>query len=294
MKTYQLIYMAMATACLSLSACSNQEELAVAEKKVPLEIAIKGCTTRSIISGNTLPNDSQLGIYAVNTDNVIAYKNILATATDNVWKMAEPIYLTELEKHIYAYYPYNEATEFNNLPIDAREQTDYLYGYAVNANNMLTTVNASNPKADILLKHAMARITLNIKKSANNVTEQGTVLQAILAGVPLTSSLDIRSGEMKTAMSGDLVIATKVALSMEGENVDILVPPTETEVVLSLNINEKYHSIKMPAIWEAGQQYTYTVEITNNSLAVSEATIAPWENNLQDGIEVGDENYVEN
>jgi len=279
-------------------ACTEQDEtIATNAKEVPLEISLKGCDTRTVITGNTLPDNSQLGIFAVNNDDKISYNNVLSTYTDKQWTTAKTIYLTESGKRIYAYYPYSEKASLDNLSINTREQIDYLYGYAVGENNQMTTVNATSPKANILLKHAMARITLNIKKPKKDADSKGDIYGIILAGVPLSGNLDLRNGKMTTADNGDLTISTKFQLSTEGTNVDILVPPIEgavQETMLSLNINDKYYSVWMPARkWESGKQYTYAVEVADGALKISEATITPWNNNQQDGIEVGDDNYVE-
>lgn len=298
MKSYQHLSIIAAISCFAwlLSACTEQNE-AIADadgEAVPLEINLKGCDTRAVITGNTLPDESILGIFAVNDDNKVGYNNIHSVYTQNQWTLSETVYLTESDKRIYAYYPYSEEANLNSVSINTQEQIDHLYGYAVNENNQMTTVNATNPKANILLKHALSRITLHIKKAESNKKE-GAVYNVALAGVPLSATLDISNGSIKTADNGDLVIKSVIKLTTEGENIDILVPPTKAEnIMLSIDINEKYHSVQMPVgVWKSGQQYTYTVEVSDNSLQIGEASITPWDDNLQEGIEVGDNNYVE-
>lgn len=300
MKQYKHLSAVVALLCsvLLMSACTEQDEIsAVSGKVAPLEITLKGCGTRTVITGNTLPDGSQLGIFAVNGGDQIAYENIFSTYTGKQWTIAETVYLTESEKWIYAYYPYSEKAELNSVSVNTREQVDYLYGYAVDANNQMTTVNVASPKANILLKHAMSRVTLHIKKAKAN-EKNSVVNSVILAGVPLSATLDIRNGDMKVANNGDLVINSMlIKLTDEGENVDILIPPMTNAAwsnMLTLNIDAKYYSVQIPANeWKAGQQYTYTVEVGDSSLTISEVSITPWTDNRQDGIEVGDNNYVE-
>ena len=298
MKAYKFIPRVIALICISisLSACNNQDETMLGEQKVPLEINIKGCATRTIITNSMLPDNSQLGIFAVNKDDQIANSNMEVLYINKQCKLAEPVYLAESEKNIYAYYPYVERTELGDLFIDTRSQTDYLYGYAVNDNDQKTTVSANNPKANILLKHAMARITLNIKKTEKNTGNEAYIYGIIFAGVSLVGNFDIKSGIMKATDKGDLVISTKFPLTVQSESVDILVPPIEgtQHVMLNLNISDKYHAVWMPAgEWKAGQQYTYSVAVGNNSFSISQAEITLWNNTEKEGIEVGDNNYVE-
>lgn len=299
MKQYQHLSAVVALLCsaLLLATCTEQDQItALSGKVIPLEISLKGCSPRTVITGNILPEGSQLGIFAVNGDDQIAYENIFSTYTVKQWTIAETVFLAEAGEWIYAYYPYSEKARLNSVPVNTREQVDYLYGYAVDANNQMTTVNMVNHKANILLKHAMSRITLHVKKAKAN-EKSGVVNGMMLAGVPLSATLDIRNGDMKTADNGDLVINSMFKLTEEGGNVDILVPPITNAVrsiVLTLNIDEKYHSVQMPAgEWKSGQQYTYMVEVGDSSLTISEASITRWTDNRQDGIEVGDNNYVE-
>lgn len=295
-KAFIFCVIAILYVTMSFSACSNESESVNDGIQIPLEINLKGCSTRAVINGDKLPSGSQFGIYAINSDGEIGYSNVLTKYENNLCDMIETIYLTEKDKEIVAYYPYSEKASLNSLYINSRAQIDYMYGYAVNENDEKVTVNASFPKADILLKHAMSRVTLNIRKSENNAGSVDYVYSAMLAGVPLSGSLNLQTGEMTTADNGDLVVSTEIPLTIDGENVDILVPPCEItpNVGLNLKIGEKYYYAQMPRTeLKSGQQYTYTVEVSNGSLVISKASITPWIENRQDDIEIGDDNYVE-
>lgn len=298
MKTKAFIFYAITIlyAAMSFSACSDESESVNNGIQIPLQINLKGCSTRTVINGDKLPTGSQFGIYAINSDGEIGYSNVLTKYENSQCNMAETIYLTEKDKEIVAYYPYSEKVLLNSLYIDSRAQIDYMYGYAVNENDEKVTVNASCPKADILLKHAMSRVTLSIRKSNNNAGSIEYVKSAMLTGVPLSGNLNLQTGEMTTASNGDLVVSTEFPLTINGESVDILVPPCEItpNVGLSLKIGEKYYYAQMPRTeLKSGQQYTYAVEVSNGSLLISKASITPWIENNQDGIEIGDDNYVE-
>ena len=176
------------------------------------------------------------------------------------------------------------------MPIDATTQTDYLYGYSADSDNRLTYVNTEQPKANIYFKHAMARVTMRIKKSADNektykfpyinllnvdksayvnVLEDGAILDA--SG---TSNLTAKPSDYALENSDNEIVA------------DFLVIPGNTEgkkIMLNMSDNissfENGLSAAVPVTnWEAGQQYTYMVTIKNHySLSITEADITPWD-----------------
>lgn len=303
MKTLHTIRQLAATVCsiLLLSACNNGEEENLATRQVPLELNLKEAATRSVITGTTLPQDSYFGIFGVAQENLDT--STVEEDMDNisVWyyegcELQETVYLDETPTVIYAYYPYNESTTLRSMYLSAQTQTDYLYGYSVNDNDFISTVNADNPRANILMKHAMSRITLRIK-----VSEQQSDIQDLygikLVNAYLAGELDIPSGKLALSDKGELSIPTKERLSTTAHSFDILAFPETTvqDITLSLNLNEVYYSVPMPAGgWKSGQQYTYEVTIDKGTLSISQATITPWNNNFLGDIVVEDDNYVEN
>lgn len=306
MKTYQiLLYKAALLGGLLGTSCSNQEEvLTASDRKVPLEVQIKSSGTRTVIMGTELPNQSNLGVFSVSKGNgETTASNVLASYANNRCDLAKTVYLAEVEENVYAYYPYSEKASLTSIPVEVKSQTDYLYGYAVDGKDEQTTVSALNPKANILLKHALARITLNIRKGEDN--ENFDIFSASLSGdLPVSGTLDITKGAIACNGYGDVYVSCKANITEAITfSLDILVFPadlSERDVLLSLNVidcdkNDKYVSAVLPkANWQSGQQYTYSVEIRNGNLVISQATITPWNDNLQDSIEITDNNYTNN
>lgn len=281
-----------------LSACSSNEEIAE-ENQVALQINIKGAQTRTIIPGTTLPEQSQLGIFTT-TNGLVNAQNTLATYANGQCTLFEPIYLNNIEQDVYAYYPYTERTDMDKMTIESKSQTDYLYGYSANANGKPMKVCNSNPQADLLLKHAMTRLTLHIQKADSNPEDELVLTQAYIVGIPYSGTLNIKTG-MISINPGTLDLKLNVAdkISMGGILADILVlPEHNANILLKLVVNQKWYTAPLyqtTAPWQSGHQYTYTVEIAaNGNMRITEATITPWNDHTQDGIEIGDTNYVEN
>ena len=161
-------------------------------------------------------------------------------------------------------------------------------------------VNTEQPKANIYFKHAMARVTMRIKKSADNektykfpyinllnvdksayvnILEDGAILDA--SG---TSNLTAKPSDYVLENSDNEIVA------------DFLVIPENTEgkkIMLNMSDNissfENGLSAAVPATsWEAGQQYTYTVTIGDGKFNISKAIITLWNNTTQDVINIGD------
>ena len=179
-KNQSIFYLAtMIGSMLSVASCNNAEEVDSIDKQVPLEIQVGGVqATRSIIEGNKLPEECQYGIFALEgssgdvalTDGINARVDYIKGAST----LSQNIYLPNgVNSTIYAYYPFNkeyDSTDFliGAMRIETDSQTDYLYGYSADSDNKLTQVNTEQPKANIYFKHALARVTMRIKKAADN------------------------------------------------------------------------------------------------------------------------------
>lgn len=308
-----ILYLAtMTVGMLSVASCSSEDEVTATGKQVPLEIQVSGVqTTRSIVEGTTLPEECQYGIFAMNGDGMNIIDNgmnvpvdyIKGTSTLN-WNVYLP---SGAEVPVYAYYPYNanyaSSDYVMHMPIDVTTQTDYLYGYSADSEKNLMYVKDTQPKASIYFKHALARVTMKIKKAAENEKSYKFPYISLL-NVDKSGYMNIREHGIINGISGTTNLTVKPSEygidNAESEIVvDFLVIPGNTEGKnITLNMSDNISSFEnglsaaVPATnWRAGQQYTYAVTIKNNVLDMSPAEISPWENNEQGGIEIGDNNY---
>lgn len=307
-----ILYLAtMTVGMLSVASCSSEDEVTDYGKQVPLEIQVSGVqqTTRSIVEGTTLPGGCEYGIFAMNeyyaiNDGInvrVSYDKGISTLNKNVYLPSG------MDVTVYAYYPYNAnyaSTDYAlKMPIEITTQTDYLYGRSVDGNNNYAFVNTAQPKANIHFRHALARVTMRIKKSAKNENLYKFPYISLL-NVDKSCYFSVWDGGGISDVSGTTNLTAKPSNygldDAESEIVvDFLVIPGITEgknITLNMGDNisnfENGLSAAVPATnWLAGQQYTYAVTINNNVLDVSPAEISPWENNEQGGIEVGDDNY---
>ena len=179
---------------------------------------------------------------------------------------------------------------------------DYLYGCSYDlASGTNATVSNAQPHATIYFKHALAQIRLIAYKTADYEGE-AYVTGFVVNGVPLHGTMDATTGSIIDTEWGDVPfnITNPSNLYVEGEGTNtyrFLAIPTEKVLnrTMLIELDGEYVMVPLPAtVWEAGQQYTYTLVVDkNHNVLVTEGEITPWENNTQEEITVGDDNYVE-
>lgn len=299
MKTYQYLLngVALMAGLFTFSACSNEDETMNTDKRVPLEIELKGIETRAIIEGSTLP-DCEFGMFVTDADGNIEHSGIRVYYMNNsVYKWDKDVMLDEADRYVYACYPYTGDYDGMNIVVSAGE-TDYLSGYAANSDLQKAPVNANNPKASIYMKHLLSRITLNICKAEGN-NDNLELYYAGFKGTYSSGWYNMKNGEFASRNANDYKIVMKSAIGYEPTKVEILAIPTETLEGVQLCLDGEtlgcdIYNIPMPAgEWKAGQQYTYNIVFESpEKVSISAADITPWEPNNQDEIIVGNENEV--
>lgn len=304
MKTYKNItsLIIFTIGCFGFATCSNQDEMVVEEENnlVPLEIEFKSIDTRASINGSSLPEYSDFGIYLTDKTNNIDINNALATYANKSCKLSQQIMLNGIPKYVYAYYPYAENISLTgNLPMIPMYSgtTDYLRGYSVNSSMQWTYVYNDAPKANILLKHVMARIILNIRKAEDN-QQKLELYDAIFNGINYYGSYNLLGDKFSTTKKGDVKINMKSEITHESTQVELLAIPMESTKGIQLVLDgtamgyDTYILTMPTGSWIAGQQYAYDVIFEDSKVSISAAQISLWKTNEQSGIEVGVDNKV--
>jgi len=284
MKRIQSIfYSAMiAGSMLSIAACNNENAPAI-DKQAELKVSVSGISnTRSIITGTSLPDECQFGIFAMGATNG---NNAKVNYVKGTCTFDSPVILTsDAEIPVYAYYPYNPnliggagSVDFN---IEVDSQTDYLYANGI-------YVQPTNPEAKIAFKHVMARIIFKIKKAEGN-TKNYHLQSASLENVYEDAVFNISEGAILDP-SGSASVgyrwSPETTLDSE-QTIDWLVLPmdmAERNVALMLGFTEQSAiSIFLPkTIWQSGRQYVYTATVRHDMITISEAAVSleEWNNN---------------
>lgn len=302
MKTIK--YLSSALLCATMvAACSSEDVTKESEARVPLEISIGNNDTRSIIEGTTIPYQTSFGIFGIPNsyyfDGTIAQDiNNVSVFYDGQCTLSKDVLLNSTPIYLKAYYPYNKDLTGRYITINSSDQTDYLFGESVWADHPYYVDNKS-PKADIVFRHVLSRLTLRIKHTEKygddfKLTE--------LSVYPLYEStqFDIYTGKLYESKWKDkwTDFPVNTTVSKDFKSIDFLIIPftqSKTINIMLSQANFAYHIIKIPNVtWEAGKQYTYEIIYDDNGIKVSEAVITPWESTTQSGIDITDDNLVTN
>lgn len=176
----KVVFLSLCICMMILSSCKNGEEESIANSAL-LRITTD-IQTRSVIESTTFTTGDNIGIYFLG-------KYYFATYEENEWSFGkEPVLLTENPTPVYAFYPNSGDYTDGKLSIrlgeeDITQQKDYLYGKSNE------DVDSNNPEAHIHFKHALARITLSIKRNPNDI------------GTGLLSNIRLQNVEENTSIA---------------------------------------------------------------------------------------------
>ena len=104
----------------ALSGCSGPND----SPEQDAVMSISSCTARGD-DGQEM-SVSEFGMFVTDTAGNLYPDNIRVLNRSGKWTFAE-ISLSDGDKGIYAYYPYNPSFSGGKMGLDARSQTDYLY-----------------------------------------------------------------------------------------------------------------------------------------------------------------------
>ena len=276
-----------------LMACSSENETNESETKVPLEISI-GNNTRSIIEGTTIPTQTQFGIFGEYNQKINDIDN-MSVFYDGKCKLSKDVYLNNSSRHIKAYYPYSSKVEKGIAEIDIRDQIDFLYGSAVDSKGELQVVNNSNPKANIVFKHALSRLTFKVRHTAAYGGDF-KLTKIFITPVYVTANFNVISQELTPSLLNETTFPLNVTVTEDFTSFDLLMIPlpenSHPRWILLSGDNISYGNTTLEGEWAAGQQYTYEITFDDNGIKVSEAVITPWESSTQPGIDITDDHLV--
>lgn len=196
-------------------------------------------------------------------------------------------------KKIYAYHSTGELNVEDCSKIHLWANSDFLYGSSEVLNN-------ENPNAHIAMKHALAKVSFEIKQDPeykenfvittanlrNNF--QGRDFDAIKFDTffnLLTGELS--EGEIGSGHDGLFIKDIKIYIESEKANtIDYFVIPTsfdDNQAMLQLipsdDWNKSFESPLGKATWESGKHYTYPVTVTAAGLVIGDVRVEEWQNN---------------
>ena len=288
---YALVLSFVMALCFATS-CSNDMEETTAKSQRYLEIdAVVEGATRGAIDGSSFTKGDAIGLFVkdaagndYSTD--INCSNVKATFDGAKWVIDTKIPLDEgRDAVVYAYYPYKSSEiEGNLLNIALSNQDDVMYSGE-------TAIDKELSKAHLVFKHALARVTLAIKKGAND-NGKGLLSNVRLANIDsdillkgqayvlaTNGKMNILTGEVSVSSRGkdDYVMLFQSSALSETETyrdllvfpyykgiTRIIVAPPYVNVILTIDGKEYITKINNPQ-WYPGKQYVYPITVNRST-----------------------------
>lgn len=228
--------------------------------------------TKSI--SDFVENDS-IGIFVQKTDGTMyndcdCSQNAKAVYQSGKWSVLQNIRVGADTGNVYAYYPYSTAvSDYKNIPLKIATQTDYLYSDK-------SAVNANQPKANLIMKHAMSLVSFQI--SRNNYPGTGVVSHIEITGVPDTGMLDISTGNITSGTIKSFSHDCNITLSAAPVTIDFITIPCSADGVTAVfTVDGKDYTYKFPnGILEKGKTNTYMLSLNYTELLQTGSSVSPW------------------
>ena len=302
----------MFAACSNDEVIKTNDNINEPTAQIQLSASMEATLTRAAdalqeISINT---SAKPGIYVLKNGSTSVpadgykYENIEVTAIDASGNFTTSAMYYPQDKaaiDVYVYAPRQSSPNFTSMPIAvATDQTtvdgylasDFIYG--VNSN---VTYPTGTPSAvNVTLKHALCKIKLVIEAgnggttiSDGDVTEvklgDDTTRPLLEANVNLTDAT--LSSAVITSNSGTSGAISFADATNKKTTVSAILPPqTLTNCPLSVKIGTATYTATLsspdtnsdntPDAYAAGNEYTYTVKVNQQSLTVQVTSITAW------------------
>lgn len=266
MKKSIYIYYILATSALIWSACSGDNGIKEEPEPVVETIELTFTTdvqTRANVEVNTSLEDGEsMNIYVGGALKKASRKN-------GIWSGEPSIIIPQNGSvSIQGAWPYNtSASSASAYPVDIESQKDYLYS------GPTTKVTASNPKGNLIMKHAMAVLAFNINKES--YSGNGKLEKIYIEGNNFYTkgSLNISTGNITGTTAGDYTLKTDVTIQSGGWTSNIpaffCLPFSSSgeNINLAFTIDGKDYTCKLPKYGIIGAtKYIFRLAITDYGL----------------------------
>ena len=274
------------------TASCNDDQVFNQTDTAPLQVSVNAQDTqssRAIIHGEYLPDGSSIGISLFTPDGADydnqGYFNVKYTASSEgesqSWAaQGTTPSISANPANLLAYYPWsdNQDLDLTAIPVENVSQTDYMYAHPV------TGVTNANPKVNIIMKHALTAIRVNLV--LGNYTGDAAVSEISVKspGLAAAATLNVYNGELDniSGQGDEFALTTEFELSAAGTATDVLFVPdasvTEGSTTVSATIGGKKYtaSISFDEAYLQGYLYTYTLTLNNSGFEVTKVSVNPW------------------
>lgn len=295
------------------TACDNETDFADPNNRdgKPLRIETSIAETRAVVTSTNFSEGDRVGLFVLDDGGQYYADNAMnqpATYNASGWSMENEIVLSkEKTPYVFAVYPYYGSADYIPVDINMRMsiniapnqyegiegQADWMYANAL---------PLEGNTAKLTFRHALARVTLQLKRGAEEQGDGYLSLVRMQNATKYNASTNEEMGKGKKLQTygimslsdgtietygeenANIELATELVLSEDAQSIDILVIPTAPngqlctpeegttgggiEVLFTIDGKQYRVDLGVPT-WHAGQQYIYPITINRNSAEVT-------------------------
>lgn len=277
------IFAVMTALACSCSRTADMDDCGLAELDITVSTAEAG--TKAIEKSTSFASGTAIGISLQSgsgTYDGISYANVKSTASGSgasqTWANEKSILLSSTSGTLYGYYPYSSTvTDVANIPVTATSssQTDYMYATAVSG------LKNTNRSASLTMKHALAGISVTVKKGTytgtGSVTSVGFASDGIGTGAALNAKIGALSSVTGTGTS--FTSTTSFTLSASGTAREFMVVPAGTSktITFTVIVDGITYSVTTAAVdLPEGKITSYTLTVNAEGMTLSSVSITAW------------------
>lgn len=289
MKTITII---TAAALLAVSCGQIHEEAcpSAGSECDAIEISVftdEGAETRGLISGETLPSGSVIGLYMYDVEgnryDGWRYENVAYTATGSgssqSWDSENRIMVSSTEGTLYGYYPYYEDVQsIGKIPVTATSevQEDVMWAEPV------SEISKDSRTVSIIMKHALSAVRLTLRRGS--YTGEGRVTSASVSGSGMATGavLDATCGDLSKISGAGTAISpvfTSFTLSEDGDDIDIIVVPSggKGDIAVCVEIDGKTYEVVIKDVTlSQGEIAGCELTVNNGEVNVANVEVMRW------------------
>lgn len=252
-----------------------------------LDIQVQtGITTRGVITENTLPSGSSIGLFVTDdsgvTYNGMPMNNIQYTGTgegsSQVWSTDEDIMLSGTNATLKGYYPFaDDVTDITAIAVEATTdvQTDWMYATPV------TELNNKNFTTVLSMNHALAVVRLNLIRDSYNGVGEITSVSITSEGAATNAVFNATDGTLGSITGTGATYTSNEAFSLTAEKktIEFITVPAGVSAPISLSVMMNGAEIvaEIPAVTlQPGKIYNYTVAVGTSALSLQKMNVIEW------------------
>ncbi len=231
-------------------------------------------------AGNEWVVGDQIGVFMTESAGTsiidakanVAYQASSSSSSSSFEPVSTVIYMPLMGEMVdfYAYYPHSQSVSESGIV-----GVDVSSGVAADIDLLRAesaSHNADSPSVALQFEHRLAQITMNITRG-NNISTSAQITAKVV-GSMTTAEYNIFTDVISNAGS-----VADLGVQVANDQASVIVVPQTmaTDAVVLFTVEGRDYRWDISNLtFNSGDNYSYNIQINQNELVVSSATITPW------------------